>query len=74
MRFVAMQARFLLEKSMACGRGITVIFAIVAAMVAAAPVKGQAADGPDGIWLTQAGDAKVRVSKCGGGICGVVVR
>ncbi len=26
-----------------------------------------------GIWLTQAGDAKVRVSKCGGGICGVVV-
>ncbi len=58
---------------MACGRGITVIFAIVAAMVAAAPVKGQAADGPDGIWLTQAGDAKVRVSKCGGGICGVVV-
>jgi uncharacterized protein (DUF2147 family) len=26
-----------------------------------------------GIWLTQAGDAKVRVSKCGGGICGVVI-
>ena len=25
------------------------------------------------IWLTQAGDARVRVSKCGGGICGVVV-
>jgi uncharacterized protein (DUF2147 family) len=23
--------------------------------------------------LTQAGDAKVRVSKCGGGICGVVI-
>ena len=28
---------------------------------------------PTGIWLTQAGDAKVRVSKCRGGICGVVV-
>ncbi len=26
-----------------------------------------------GIWLTQAGDAKVRVSKCGGGICGVII-
>ena len=28
---------------------------------------------PIGIWLTQAGDARVRVSKCGGGICGVIV-
>src|SRR4029450_7623144 len=28
---------------------------------------------PTGIWLTQAGDARVRVSKCGGGICGVIV-
>ena len=35
----------------------------------AAPAKAQASD-PTGIWLTQAGDAKVRVSKCGGGICG----
>ncbi len=26
-----------------------------------------------GIWLTQAGDAKVKVSRCGGGICGVIV-
>jgi hypothetical protein len=24
-----------------------------------------------GIWLTQAGDARIRISKCGGGICGV---
>jgi uncharacterized protein (DUF2147 family) len=28
---------------------------------------------PYGVWLTQAGDAKVRVSKCGSGICGVIV-
>jgi uncharacterized protein (DUF2147 family) len=28
---------------------------------------------PAGIWLTQAGDAKVKVSKCGGEICGVIV-
>ncbi|MDO9060340.1 MAG: DUF2147 domain-containing protein, partial [Bradyrhizobium sp.] len=26
-----------------------------------------------GVWLTQAGDARVRVSKCGGGLCGVIV-
>src|SRR5205807_5873257 len=28
---------------------------------------------PNGVWLTQAGDAKVRVSRCGGGLCGTVV-
>ena len=28
---------------------------------------------PTGIWQTQAGDARVRVSKCGGGLCGVIV-
>jgi uncharacterized protein (DUF2147 family) len=48
------------------------ILAILAILVIAAPAKAQASD-PTGIWLTQAGDAKVRVSKCGGGICGVVV-
>jgi uncharacterized protein (DUF2147 family) len=48
------------------------MIAMVAAALIAAPAKAQAA-APDGIWLTQAGDAKVRVSKCGAGICGVVV-
>src|SRR5579863_4371249 len=48
--------------------------AIVAALFMVAPAKAQSAvGGPDGIWLTQAGDAKVRVSKCGAGICGVIV-
>ncbi len=28
---------------------------------------------PSGVWLTQAGDARVRISRCGKGICGVVV-
>lgn len=28
---------------------------------------------PSGTWLTQAGDAKVQVSRCGAGVCGVVV-
>ena len=28
---------------------------------------------PVGVWLTQAGDARVRVTKCGEAICGVIV-
>jgi uncharacterized protein (DUF2147 family) len=31
------------------------------------------ADDPSGIWLTQAGDAKVAVSRCGAALCGRVV-
>ena len=26
-----------------------------------------------GIWLTEAGDAKIHVSRCGSGICGIIV-
>ena len=48
------------------------VIAMVTAVLAAVPEAAQAA-GPDGIWLTQAGDAKVRVGKCGAGVCGVVV-
>ena len=55
---------------MACRLGFMI--AMVTAMLAAVPATAQAA-GPDGIWLTQAGDAKVRVGRCGGGVCGVVV-
>ena len=51
-----------------------IVIATLAALVAATPAMAQGASGgPDGIWLTQAGDAKVRVSRCGAGICGVVV-
>ena len=46
---------------------------IFAAWLAATPAKAQAESEVSGIWLTQAGDAKVRVSRCSGGICGVVV-
>ena len=56
---------------MACRFGF--IIAFLAASLAALPAKAQAGGQVSGIWLTQAGDAKVRVSKCGGGICGVVV-
>ena len=46
--------------------------AILMALFAAPLAHAQGAD-PTGIWQTQAGDAKVRVSKCSGGICGVIV-
>jgi len=49
------------------------IIAIFAALLAAPTARAQGAGEPGGIWLTQAGDARVRVSKCGGGICGVIV-
>ena len=44
-----------------------------AALLAAPSARAQGAGEPTGTWLTQAGDARVRVSKCGGGICGVIV-
>jgi uncharacterized protein (DUF2147 family) len=49
------------------------IVAILTALLAVPATKARAGGDVGGIWLTQAGDAKVRVSKCGGGICGVVV-
>jgi uncharacterized protein (DUF2147 family) len=54
-------------------RRFVIVIAALAALAGAAPVRAQSAGSADGIWLTQAGDAKVRVSRCGGGICGVVV-
>jgi uncharacterized protein (DUF2147 family) len=56
---------------MACRTGF--IIAILAALLAAPSVRAQGSGEPGGIWLTQAGDARVRVSKCGAGICGVIV-
>ncbi len=58
---------------MTCRFGIIVVALL--ALMAVTPAKAQsaAAGSPDGIWLTQAGDAKIRVSRCGAGICGVVV-
>ena len=55
---------------MVCRFGLLV--AILATLLASS-AKAQADGDISGIWLTQAGDAKVRVSRCGGGICGVVV-
>ncbi len=54
--------------------GSSLAAAAFAATLVAAPA-AQSADGAGvgGIWLTQAGDAKVRVGRCGGGLCGTVV-
>src|SRR5438270_11282463 len=51
-------------------------FTFVVAILAALPgwtSKVQAGAEVSGIWMTQAGDAKVHISKCGAGICGVIV-
>jgi len=47
--------------------------AMLTAVLGASQARAQVGADPGGTWLTQAGDARVRVSKCGGGICGVVV-
>ena len=58
---------------MSC-RFVTIIatMAILAALLDAPAAHAQAGEAT-GVWVTQAGDARVRVSKCGGGICGVIV-
>ena len=56
---------------MACTK--TLGIAVTAAFLAATPAFAQGAAEPSGIWQTQAGDARVKISKCGGGICGVIV-
>jgi uncharacterized protein (DUF2147 family) len=56
---------------MACRLGF--IVAVLTALLGMTPAKAQNGGDVTGIWLTQAGDARVRVSRCGGGICGVVV-
>ena len=44
--------------------------AILLGTVAARAQSGE----PVGVWLTEKGGARVRVTKCGSGICGVIVR
>jgi uncharacterized protein (DUF2147 family) len=67
-----MQALFFLGKCfMACRLGF--VIAILTALLGVSAAHAEADGSPNGIWLTQAGDAKVRVSRCGGGLCGVVV-
>ena len=48
------------------------VFAIVASVLSAAPALAQS-DEPVGVWQTEKGDARVKVSKCSNGLCGVIV-
>ncbi len=48
------------------------VVAFLAVLFDASTAFAQGAD-VSGTWLTQAGDARVKISKCGGGICGVIV-
>src|ERR1700726_1529961 len=66
-----MQTRFSKEASMAWRLGLVLL--MLTALFGTSPAGAQAGGEVTGIWLTQAGDARVRVSKCGGGICGVIV-
>ena len=50
------------------GFAIAFLTTILSVQLAAAQTPAD----PTGIWLTQAGDAKVRVSKCRAGLCGIV--
>src|SRR3954468_5090981 len=72
-----MQACFSRESFMACKSSFTIatafIIAIAAASLTVPAARAQGTGEPTGVWLTQAGDARVKVSKCGGGLCGVIV-
>jgi uncharacterized protein (DUF2147 family) len=50
------------------------ILIVAAAMVlTVTPVPAETNDDPTGVWLTEAGDAKILVSKCGFSLCGTVI-
>jgi uncharacterized protein (DUF2147 family) len=49
-----------------------ILLILLAALLGSSTAHAQSADA-NGTWLTQAGDARVKINKCGGGICGVIV-
>jgi uncharacterized protein (DUF2147 family) len=49
------------------------VLLMLTALLGASPAGAQSGGEATGVWLTQAGDARVRVNKCGAGICGVIV-
>lgn len=49
-------------------------FGLMGPLLLAAVCSAHAADpGPNGVWLTEKGDARVQVSRCGASLCGKVV-
>lgn len=53
-------------------RRLALLTVLLAALSGVTPAQAQSAEA-SGTWLTQAGDARVKISKCGGGICGHIV-
>ena len=54
----------------------TLVRHVLAALLSISPLgdaKAATAGDPAGVWLTQSGDAKVKVSRCGAALCGRVV-
>jgi uncharacterized protein (DUF2147 family) len=49
------------------------LFAITTFLLGFGQAWAETASSPTGIWLTQAGDAKIRISHCGAGLCGTIV-
>lgn len=49
------------------------VAAILAALALAGGALAQTGGDPTGVWLTENGDSKVRISRCGGGYCGTLV-
>jgi uncharacterized protein (DUF2147 family) len=49
---------------------------VLAALLSISPLghaEAATASGPAGVWLTQSGDAKIKVSRCGDALCGRIV-
>ncbi|KIZ34474.1 MULTISPECIES: DUF2147 domain-containing protein [Rhodopseudomonas] len=53
-------------------RSVLMLGSLLASLAAPAAL-AQGSHSPTGLWLTQAGDAKVRVNRCGKAYCGTVV-
>jgi uncharacterized protein (DUF2147 family) len=52
---------------------VGILIAILGMLSVGSATRAQAGDDPSGVWLTQAGDARVRISRCGSELCGTVV-
>jgi uncharacterized protein (DUF2147 family) len=52
---------------------LKLIVAIAAFFLSFGQVSAETAGEPAGIWLTQAGDAKIRINHCSSGLCGTIV-
>jgi uncharacterized protein (DUF2147 family) len=53
--------------------GSRLLFAIAALFLGFGQVWAESASDPAGIWLTQAGDARIRINHCGPVLCGTIV-